>query len=121
MITRLTLIALSLMLGGCASNALYRWGGYEDQLYATYKDPSKAQDFRARLQAHVEESQKAGLKVAPGLYAEIATFYLQAGDRQQALRHYQLERQTWPESAHLMTGLIQNLERLEKARQGDKP
>jgi len=111
----LTVVA-SLTLGGCASNRLYQWGEYEDNLYAAYKDPNKAEAMRLKLEAHIQTMEKAGQKVAPGLYAEVGTLYLQAGQRKPAMAWYQRERAAWPESAQLMTSMIQNLERLEAAK-----
>lgn len=110
-----------LALTGCASKGLYQWGGYEEQLYASYKDPTKLEALRIKLENLLQETQKTGRRVAPGLYAELGTVYLQAGNRQEAIRYYGLERSTWPESTLLMTAMIQNLERLEKGPQGDKP
>lgn len=110
--------ALTLSLVGCANqNSLYRWGGYEDNLYATYKDPTKAEAMRLKLESHIQETEKAGLKVAPGLYAELGTMYLQSGAQRRAIDYYSLERKAWPESTQLMTAMIQNLERLEAAKQ----
>ncbi len=114
------LVLLAFALTGCASNALYKWGNYEDQLYAAYKDPTKVQALRLQLENHVEQASKSGLKVAPGLYAELGTLYLQAGQRSQAMAYYLREKQTWPESEQLMSAMIQNLERLEQG-QGAKP
>ena len=108
-------------LTGCASKGLYQWGGYEEQLYAAYKDPTKVETLRLKLEAMLQEAQQSGRRVAPGLYAELGTVYLQGGNRPQAIRYYELERRTWPESTLLMTSMIQNLERLEKGMQGDKP
>jgi hypothetical protein len=108
------------LLTGCASKSLYQWAGYEDQLYASYKDPTKAQAMRNRLDAHIQQTRQSGAKVAPGLYAELGTLYLQAGQRRQAISYYEQERQSWPESRQLMTALIQNLERLEQQAQGAK-
>ena len=103
-------------LGGCASNSLYQWGDYEDNLYAAYKDTTKSEALRLKLEAHIQAMEKAGQKVAPGLYAEVGTLYLQAGQRQAAMGWYQRERAAWPESTQLMTSMIQNLERLEAAK-----
>ncbi len=119
MMIRTLALCGSLLLTGCASNALYQWGGYEDQLYAAYKDPTKVEALRLKLEAHIQEAQKSGRKVAPGLYAELGTVYLQAGNRPQAISYYAQERATWPESAQLMTAMIQNLERLDKGTQGE--
>lgn len=108
------------ILTGCASTSLYQWAGYEDQLYASYKDPTKVEAMRNRLEAHIQQARQSGIKVAPGLYAELGTLYLQAGQRKQAISYYEQERQNWPESKQLMTALIQNLERLEQQAQGAK-
>ncbi len=118
---KLTLaLAASLVLAGCATNNLYQWGGYEDSLYAAYKDATKAEALRLKLEAHIQAMEQAGQKVAPGLYAEVGTLYLQAGRRQQAIGWYQRERRAWPESQQLMAALIQNLERLEAQAAADK-
>jgi len=114
-------LAGCLLLTGCASNSLYQWGGYEEQLYAAYKDPTKVETLRLKLESLLQEAQQSGRRAAPGLYAELGTLYLQAGNRPQAIRYYELERRTWPESTLLMTAMIQNLERLEKSMQGVKP
>src|SRR5450830_669859 len=50
-------------------------------------------------------------KVAPGLYAEVGTIYLQSGAKESAVKYYKLERDTWPESKALMTSMIENIER----------
>jgi len=119
--TKSTLALAALMaLTGCASNSLYQWGGYEDSLYAAYKDATKAEALRLKLETHIQAMEQAGQKVAPGLYAEVGTLYLQAGRRQQAIGWYQRERQAWPESQQLMAALIQNLERLESKAAADR-
>ena len=111
---RITLaVTASLALAGCANQGLYQWGGYEDGLYAAYKDATKVEALRLKLEAHIQAMEQAGQKVAPGLYAEVGTLYLQAGQRQRAIAWYQRERQAWPESRQLMAAMIQNLERLE--------
>ncbi len=109
-------VVASLAMGGCASNKLYQWGDYEDNLYAAYKDATKAEALRLKLEAHIQAMEKASQKVAPGLYAEVGTLYLQAGQRKTAMAWYQRERAAWPESTQLMTSMIQNLERLEAAK-----
>lgn len=114
----LAALAATALLSGCATNALYQWGGYDDQLYAVYKDPSKAQAMRTRLEAHIQKTEQEGSRVAPGLYAELGTLYLQAGDRARAIAAYQKERKAWPESTQLMSAMIQNLERLEAQPRG---
>jgi hypothetical protein len=114
-----TLTALAL-LTGCAAPGLYQWGGYDQSLYAGYKDVTKMEALRIKLEAHVGEMEKSNAKVAPGLYAELGTLYLKAGATQKAIDFYTKERNAWPESRVLMTSLIQNLERRQSAASGTK-
>ncbi len=109
------------LLTGCAAPGLYQWGGYDQALYAGYKDTTKMEALRTKLETHVVEMEKSKAKVAPGLYAELGTLYLQAGASQKAIDFYTKERDTWPESRVLMTSLIQNLERKQAAQGGNKP
>lgn len=111
----LALLPAAAALSGCATQGLYQWGGYEDGLYAAYKDTNKSDALRLQLESHIQAAESGGQKVAPGLYAEVGTLYLQAGQRQRAIGWYQRERQAWPESEQFMAALIQNLQRLEAA------
>ena len=114
-----TLTALAL-LTGCAAPGLYQWSGYDQSLYAGYKDVTKMEALRIKLEAHVGEMEKSNAKVAPGLYAELGTLYLKAGATQKAIDFYTKERNAWPESRVLMTSLIQNLERRQSEASGTK-
>jgi hypothetical protein len=113
----LALFAL-MLLGGCAAPTLYQWGGYDQALYAGYKDPTKMEALRLQLETHVAEMEKSKQKVAPGLYAELGTLYLQSGSAEKAIALYSKERDAWPESQTMMTAMIQNLERRQQARAG---
>ena len=113
------LAALSLM-GGCASPSLYQWGGYEQALYEGYKDPTKMEALRIKLEGHLAAMEKSQQKVAPGLYAELGTLYLQAGSSEKASIYYAKERDAWPESRILMSAMIKNLERRPTADSGNK-
>jgi len=100
------------ILAGCLTETgLYRWSGYNQQLFDYYQNPETAEEFRLQMEATVLEAEKDGMRVAPGLYAEIGTLYLQKGDRTGAVSWYKKERETWPESVVLMDALILNLEK----------
>ncbi|MBW3141239.1 DUF4810 domain-containing protein [Ferrimonas balearica] len=102
-------ILLSLLLVGCATQQeLYQWGEYEQALYKQQSSPEELKVYVESLQRTIEAG---GKPVAPGLYAELGSAYLQAGDVEQAIHWYGVERDTWPESKALMTVLITNLER----------
>jgi len=109
----LLISALALVLTACATD-LYQWGRYENQLYQQYKDPTQAEAARLGLEEHIRQVEQTKQKVAPGLYAELGTYYLEAGDSQSAIQYYEFERDAWPESQGLMNSMIQNLRRLDK-------
>jgi hypothetical protein len=111
------LLAIPAILSGCAQTGLYKWGEYEQKLYSTYKNPEKVEELRISLETHISETESSNQKMAPGLYAELGTLYLQAGNSEKAIAMYTKERDAWPESRGLMTTMIQNLERRQKAKQ----
>jgi len=108
---------LPILLSGCVAPSIYQWGAYERDLYTAYKDPTQYETFRIKLEALTTEVEARKEKVAPGIYAELGTLYLQKGDANTAIAMYKKERDTWPESKGLMTAMIQNIERREKNKQ----
>jgi hypothetical protein len=114
----IVVIAMSVVVG-CASKPkeLYQWGGYEQGLYAAYKDPVQVESLRVKLETLIAEMERVGQKVAPGLHAELGTIYLQMGATDKAIAQYAKERDAWSESRGLMTAMIQNLERRQQARE----
>lgn len=111
----LSLLPIVVLLGGCAAPSLYQWGGYDQALFTGYKDPSKMEDLRLKLELHIADMEKSKQKVAPGLYAELGTLYLQNGLPDKAAALYAQEQQAWPESKGLMSAMIQNIERRKQA------
>jgi len=96
-------------LTGCAAKGgLYNWGGYDGMLYGAYKDPTTVAANMQKLEAHIGKLEQGKQKVPPGLYADLGTMQLQAGDREKAQMNFRKERESWPESATLMDALINN-------------
>jgi hypothetical protein len=122
---KILLIALaSLFLTGCAQNKLYQWGdygGFDSNLYHLYRKPEKALEFRQGLELHISNMEASKQKVAPGLYAELGTLHLQAGDATRAVGMYSKERDAWPESRVLMDALINNVTKHASAKAEIKP
>ena len=106
-----------LFLTGCATRpSMYQWGGYDAMLYQSYKNPEKAVEFRQGLELHISKMEESKQKVAPGLYAELGTLHLQAGDATKAVAMYTMERDAWPESRGLMDALINNVGKRSSAQ-----
>lgn len=110
-------LAIALALGGCAQTH-YQWGGYDESLYQAYKDPAKMGALKTSLDKHVLALESSKQKVAPGLYAELGTLYLQSGDKRKAVMLYAKERDAWPESRQLMDTMIKNVERRSETAAG---
>jgi len=113
----LSILPMVIFFGGSATPTLYQWGGYDQALYAGYKDPTKMEAMRLELEAHIAAMEKSGQRVAPGLYAELGTLYLQSGAPDKAVVFYSRERDTWPESSGFMTAMIKNIERRQQSRE----
>jgi hypothetical protein len=113
---RLAIALVAVVLGGCVAQPVYQWGGYEDKLYAGYKDQTKMEELKLDLEKHIANMDASAQKVAPGLFAELGTLYLQSGNAEKAKGLYVRERNAWPESKTLMNALIQNLDRRSQAQ-----
>lgn len=111
---RLVLVLLGLGLSGCAQKSIYAWGPYEDGLYESYKYPDRMETFLKRLETHVIKASQDGQKVPPGVYSEMATIYLQAGNSVKAIELYEKEGLEWPESRRLMQALVASVKTKEQ-------
>jgi hypothetical protein len=108
--TPLLLVVAALALGGCATQPpIYQWGNYETLLYAAYKSPDRTEALRGGLEVHIAAMERTKAPIAPGLYAELGTLYLQTGDSAKAVSLYEKERTAWPESKQLMDSLIKTI------------
>lgn len=99
-----------LALGGCTAitEAGYYWGDYSGTLYKYTKAPSEE-----TLAAHVEQlnhivevSNEKGLRVPPGIYAELGYIDAKKGQDKQAKAYYEAEMQNYPESRLFLEKLI---------------
>lgn len=114
----ISLMLFAVALSGCAAKGgLYDWGGYDGMLYGSYKDPTTVGANIQKLEAHIQKLEQSRKKVPPGLYADLGTLQLQAGDKDKARANFVHERDAWPESAGLMDALINN-GAMPKAKEG---
>jgi len=111
-LTSAMFIIITILASGCTSSTNYKWGNYEQNIFDYYHEPSKRDEVISSHLAMV--NGESTQKLAPGMYAEAGTFYLERGDRQNAIFFYMKEKEAWPESAQLMDALVANL-------QGDTP
>jgi hypothetical protein len=98
---------LAALLTGCASSGKYYWGSYEDSMYKSYKDPTKAAELTAELNDIITSSEKSNKPVAPGIYAEYGFLLHQQGKSKEAIPYFEKEKAHWPESTSLMNSMIE--------------
>lgn len=103
--------ASAALLQGCAPRTLYRWGEYDDALYAHYKNPQDREAFVERLRVVIDGAEQGGEKVPPGCYAEYGYALYEEGKYDEASRYFKLEREKWPESGVLMQKMIATADR----------
>jgi len=114
------LLVLLTLLSACAVPNKYNWNDYDKGLYDAYKDPSQIKALQQKLQATVDLLELQKQIVAPGMYAELGTLYLQEGLADKAKTYYLKEREIWPESRTLMDTLIKNLNNNPKVQEKGK-
>ena len=105
----LVLLAVVLASSGCVKRT-YDWGRFEDRLYRAYRSPEEWPGFRKELVTIIQRSDRRSRKVPPGICAELGYFYYKEGNDAGAIRYFEREMREWPESAGLMTVLIQHVQ-----------
>lgn len=106
-------LAVLVLLGGCAPSTLYRWGHYEDLVYATYAAPGSVPPERQieLLEQDYQKARAANQPVPPGFHAQLGYLYHQIGRLDQARQEFETEKANFPESAVFMDRLLANLAR----------
>ena len=104
-----------LFLLGCASQK-YTWSGYDDSLYAYYKNPADKERFIEKLKEVVLKADQTG-KVPPGLYAEYGYMLYENHSYTEALIYFKKEHDLWPEARIFMAKMIKNTEDLMAKQQ----
>lgn len=98
------LLSISLLFAGCAKQkTLYYWGDYQSNLYDYYKvDKTSIEEQISSLQSIIEKAKSFGMSVPPGLHAQLGLLYAQTGQKTDALKQFETEKQLFPESAHFI-------------------
>ena len=116
--TRWHQVCLCLVIGaalaGCAPPALYQWGDYEDSLYRRYVK----EDIHG-AEAYLRETIVAAelkSRVPPGVYADYGFLLYRRGDYAGAMEKFEQEKRAFPESAALMSKLIERIQRQRATR-----
>jgi hypothetical protein len=105
-------------VAGCGAQRTYAWRGYDEVLYAHYRNPQARQAYLERLRIIVETCEARGERMPPGLYAEYGYALYEEGRGDDAVIWFEKERDQWPESQALMDKMIRNA---KMRRDGARP
>jgi hypothetical protein len=109
----IVLAGVAFFLIGCETVPThYRWGIYEDHVYAGYANPGNMspRDSADLLEADIAETLSNNQKVPPGVYAHLGYLRYLAGNVDAAKAHFDKEKQTFPESGVFIDTLLANLQ-----------
>ncbi len=99
----------AIFISGCAPRQeMYYWGDYSDTLYHSKKVPGAESlaSHMTTLETIVTESNNRGLRIPPGVCAELGYLYAAQNNKKQAIELFTMERDIYPESTVLMERLI---------------
>jgi hypothetical protein len=104
-------VLISLIAIGCSSNTLYNWGEYENFLYQRYVKPGKItpQQEITELEAHLEQTYAKELLPPPGLHAHLGYLYINDGQYDRAVEHFNIEKKLFPESSTFIDGILKRI------------
>lgn len=110
----LIFLGLAIYLVGCAAKpTTFAWTSYEEVVYQDYSKPGSVQpaDQIAKLEADYQKLQSTGKMIHPGFHAHLGFLYSKVGNFGEAVKHFQMEKKLFPESARLMDRFIQKLKK----------
>lgn len=100
-------VFLCLFLVSCTKPIFY-WGNYSQTLYRMKKNPDEKSrnEHKDELLKIMKESKKKKNNVPPGVYCEYGYLMYQEDNFDEALKYYELEKETYPESKTFVDRLI---------------
>ncbi len=94
--------------GGCASKdtLFYQDPEYAKSMYDYLRDEANLDEQIEYMTEYFEDAGESGKKVAPGAYGHMAALQLRLGNISEMRRYMELEKKTYPESAHYIDFLL---------------
>ncbi|MBC8321490.1 MAG: DUF4810 domain-containing protein [Bacteroidetes bacterium] len=104
-------LLLILLIVGCAPQTMYYWGNYSNTLYKYKKDatPEMLDKHKTELLDIISKSNEKGLRIPPGINAELGYIFLLQEQNDQAMVYLNKEKSTYPESTKFIDDLLNNL------------
>ncbi|SAK97592.1 lipoprotein [Caballeronia fortuita] len=100
------------LLTGCATQttSLYRWDGYQPQVYEYFKGQKSPSEQIAALEAAREKVFASDKTLPPGFRAHLGMLYASVGKGAEARQQLIEEKERFPESSTYMDFLLSKLQ-----------
>lgn len=108
-----TAVYLMLLVGvaGCHSRPIFDWGSYEASISWLYGENYDLGRDIERLEKEVRRTESAAdLVVPPGKYLHLGYLYLKAGNERDAVRCFEAEKNSFPESAQFVDFALEKVQ-----------
>ena len=120
----LFLFGCVVLLGGCAgqSDEMYTWQNYSYAQYQTQKSPGEKslQSYQKVLEEIIQQSERRGQQVPPGVYASLGWLYARQNAPSLAIHNFIKEKETYPEATVFVEQLIKQSTLREDALDEDE-
>jgi len=105
-------MAAMALLAGCASQTIYSWGSYENQVYLMYAKPDKATAELqvAQMDEDFEKARSKNKPVPPGFHAHLGYLCYQLGKGDRARQEFEAEKAAFPESTVFVDRMLANMQ-----------
>lgn len=68
----------------------------------------------------IKQSEERELRVPPGVYGELGYIYALKNNSKEAVKLFEIEKQTYPESTIFMDNMIQQVQKREEVKENDQ-
>ncbi len=103
----------TVLLAGCVTPQppLYRWGEYENIIYAGYRNPGGSDPVTdgELLAADMARTEAEGKQIPPGVRIHLGYLYFEQGRDDEARALFEREKQVFPESTVFIDGMLARL------------
>ncbi len=104
---------ICVLTSGCSSisHGGYYWGNYSYSYHELIKNPSKETriNHENSLREIIEKSDEKGIRVPPGIHAELGNLLSESNRTDEAIAHFEVEMSIYPESKVFLERLLQNI------------
>lgn len=105
---KLTIAVFLCLFSVSCTKPIFYWGNYSQTLYKMKKniDEKSRNEHKDELLKIMKKSKKKKINVPPGVYCEYGYLMYQEDNFDEALKYYELEKETYPESKTFVDRLI---------------